>query len=390
MGFAGNTSVPIDEATAKKNYDFLRSTQLYFWLQKGITAPKAVQYCANLFLEAPQAKESVEGKLAVVTGVTVGGAGYHVAEELALSAGMSVIIMGRNSNKLIKAEEAIQAEAKKRGVAEPKLYHAQYDLDDLSTAISAAKQVEDIAKKEYSGQLHVLVNNAGASVPDYKLTKQGAEANTGRNFLAPHLLTEKLIPLLKAAATPTYKPRCVFVASLGYCLTLDYDPQRMLEKPAEGGAPEGALTFDGDGKCTSDMLALIYNYGRAKLADVASAHYLAKKEPSINFTSLQPGSIASNFGNSLGLAAKIYYYGFYIFQFTPSQGARAALRAALDPEFDTEAALQGAYLHADGNPWPKDQLKIEDPDTKQPYEWDKYSEKVVTLANDLIAKLLPK
>ena len=93
MGFAGNTSEPISEADALKNYNFLRNTQLYFWLQKGMTAPNATKYCDTLFQEAPEAKEAVKGKLAVVTGVTLGGAGYHIAEELALNAGMSVIIM---------------------------------------------------------------------------------------------------------------------------------------------------------------------------------------------------------------------------------------------------------------------------------------------------------
>lgn len=389
MGFAGNTSVPLEEAKATKNYNFLRKTQLYFWLQNARTAPKAEEYCANLFKEAPEAKTAVKGKLAVVTGVTVGGAGYHMAEELALSAEMAVIIMGRNVKKLEAAEASIQEEAQKRGLeSTPKLYHVAYDLDDLASAVSAAEATAKIAEDKFDGKLHVLVNNAGASVAQYQLTKQGVEANTGRNFLAPHLLTEKLLPLMKAAATSTYKPRCVFVASLGYCLTLDYDPQRLLEKPEEGGAPEGALKFDESGKFVGSTVDLVANYGRAKHADVAAAHHLANAEPSINFTSQQPGSIVSNFGNALGVIGTIYYKGFYMYQFSPSQGARAALRAALDPDFNTVQELQGAYLHADGNPWPKDKLNVQDPDTKQPYEWNKYSEKVVKLANQLIEKIL--
>lgn len=96
----------------------------------------------------------------------------------------------------------------------------------------------------------------------------------------------------------------------------------------------------------------------------------------------------SNFGNELGLMGTIYYYGFYLFQFNASQGARAALRAALDPDFNVAASLQGAYLHSSGDPWPKAALKIEDPKSKQPYQWDKYSEDVVALANQLIDRLL--
>jgi hypothetical protein len=205
------------------------------------------------------------------------------------------------------------------------------------------------------------------------------------NFLAPHLLTEKLLPALKAAATPKYKPRCVFVASLAYCLSLDYDPDLCLKNPKDAG---GNLKFDDSGNFTDSLLSLMNQYGRSKLGDVASCHYLAKKEPSVSFTCLHPGSIASNFGNSLGFMGAVYYRGFYYFQYSPSQGAASAIRASLDPDFNTVESLQGAYLHADGNPWPKADLRINDPDTGKPYEWDKYSEKVVTLANELIGKLL--
>ena len=380
-----HTTVPISEASASRKYFLLRNTQLFFAFQNAFSAPAADKYCADLFEKLPEAKKAVEGKLAVVTGVTIGGAGYHIAEELALAAGMTVIIMGRNATKLEKAIDAIKAEAEKRGLESPTLHSVIFDLNDLTTAVTAASEAMKIAKASFDSKLHVLVNNAGASVPEYKLTKQGVEANVGMNFLAPHLLTEKLIPALKAATTPSYKPRCVIVASLAHATSPDYDPALCLENPKDAG---GHFKFDDDGKFAGSMLDLGFQYGCAKLADIASCHFLAKQEPSINFSCLHPGSIASNFGNSLGFIGTIYYRGFYLFQYSPSQGAATALRASLDPAFNTAESLQGAYLHADGNPWPKAALTINDPDTEKPYEGDKYSEKVVTLGNELIAKLL--
>ena len=390
MGFAGNTSVPLTEAKASKKYSFLRSTQLFFALQNAFKAPRAKKYVDTLFKEAPEAKEVVKGKLSIVTGVTVGGTGYHMAEELALNAGMSVILMGRNSSKLEKAEKSIRAEAKKRGVNSPVLYCVLYDLDDLSTVKSAADEASKIANERYGGKIHVLINNAGGSCPVYQLSKQGIEGSVARNFLAPHLLTANLLPLLKAASTTSYKPRCVFVASLGYSLTLDYDPLQMLKKPNEGGAPDGTLKFDKHGNYLGQQMTLFENYGRAKLGCVATAHHWANIEPSINFTSQHPGSIVSSFGKSLGFVGVLYYYGFYFFNFSPSQGARAALRAALDPDFNTVKELQGAYLHADGNPWPKDSLRIIDPDTNKSYTWNKYAKAVYNSANTLIANVLNK
>jgi NAD(P)-dependent dehydrogenase (short-subunit alcohol dehydrogenase family) len=107
---------------------------------------------------------------------------------------MSAIIMGKTPAKLVKAEEAIQAEAKKRGLTEPTIYHAKYDLNDLTTALSVAEEATKISKEKNDGKLHVLVNNAGGAVPTYQLTKQDVEANVGRNFLAPYFLTEKMLP----------------------------------------------------------------------------------------------------------------------------------------------------------------------------------------------------
>merc|ERR1711976_556744 len=77
-----------------------------------------------------------------------------------------------------------------------KIYQVPFDLDDLTTAVSASKQIKDIAE-EYDNALHILVNNAGANIPDRQLTKQNIEVNTGRNFVAPHKLTAELMPLLR-------------------------------------------------------------------------------------------------------------------------------------------------------------------------------------------------
>jgi NAD(P)-dependent dehydrogenase (short-subunit alcohol dehydrogenase family) len=112
-----------------------------------------------------------------VTGVTVGGAGYHIAQELSLSGGMTVVIMGRSASKLEQAIDSIKAEAVKRGLSAPTLHAVLFDLNDLATAVSAAEEANKIAKQSFGSKIHILVNNAGASVPEYKLTKQNVEAN---------------------------------------------------------------------------------------------------------------------------------------------------------------------------------------------------------------------
>lgn len=392
MGYVGKLCEPLDEEKARKNYEFVRSAGVYFWLQSSSTQLRAHQYVQRLFDECPSAKEAVAGKLAVVTGVSPGGLGFYVAQELALAAQMSVILAGRNAAKLQETQDAIMKEATKRGVPKTivKLYCVPLDLDDLLSVQKAADDVKTIASQSYANKIHVLVNNAGAVCPTYETTRQGVEANCGRNFLAPHYFTELLMGKLKAAATSTFKPRCTFVASLAYCTTMDMDPKALIEHPEQGGAPSGVLEFQ-DGECSTKSSQTFFDmYGRSKLGDVASVHYMAKKYKTVNFTSQQPGSVVSRFGSSLGWLGTVYYYGFYAFQFSPSQGAVASLRAALDPDFNTKEALQGAYLHADGNPWPKDRLKIDNPASGQPYGWDDYSKQVFDAANTLIAQLIKK
>merc|ERR1711924_478820 len=91
-------------------------------------------------------------------------------------------------------------------------------------------------------------------------------------------------------------------------------------------------------------------YMYAKYAMIANTYAFAKHEPKVAFYSLQPGSIASNFGsNAHWLLNFMYYRVFGLFQFTPSQGAISTLRACLDPTL-VEAHPDGAYLHSDGNP----------------------------------------
>lgn len=65
--------------------------------------------------------------------------------------------------------------------------------------------------RDQSGNLDVLIHNAGSMVPNRQTDPDGIEKNFAVNVLAPHILTRQLIPLLHKA-----KPgRVIFVASGG-------------------------------------------------------------------------------------------------------------------------------------------------------------------------------
>ena len=388
MPFAGLSTTTRSAEDCQKSYDLVKTTLMAFLIQNAWTQPNAKTYVSKLLTEAPEAKQT--GKLCVVTGVTIGGSGYEAALELALLGGFHVILLGRNETKLQAAMQAMEKEARKRGLDKPVLYETKFDLDSLESAKTAADFVSKLANEKYEGKLHVLLNNAGMVAANPVLTKDGFEANIGRNFMTVYYLTELLLPFLKKAATPDYKPRIVDAASIAHIFGVDFDPARLHEKPKQGGAPEGSILEDAEGviSFSNEMEGAQFQYGRAKMAVVAASIYLQTLHPELCFVALHPGSIASNFGGELGIAAKIYYYGFYFFQYTPKQGATAELRPCLDPDFNTAPDLQGAYLHCDGNPWVPHAPKTLNPATKEPYTIEEYGKATVEVADKLIEQAL--
>lgn len=69
------------------------------------------------------------------------------------------------------------------------------NLEDLSSVKAAARWFT-----EREGRLDMLINNAGVMNAPYRLTGDGLESQWQVNYLAPHLLTVSLLPLMLATA----------------------------------------------------------------------------------------------------------------------------------------------------------------------------------------------
>ncbi len=126
---------------------------------------------------------SQHGRTALVTGVTVGGIGYHVALELA-RAGARVVLAGRTPGRLAATEESILGE-----VPTASLERLVVDLASLASVREAASQVSE--------PLDLVVNNAGVMAPPYRRTIDGFESQLATNHLGPFLLTGLLLPRLR-------------------------------------------------------------------------------------------------------------------------------------------------------------------------------------------------
>lgn len=140
------------------------------------------------------------GKTVLVTGAT-SGLGMATAEALAAK-GATVIVGAR------AAERGEDARRRLSAVASNKDLHVL--VADLSTQAGVLAMVDEIL--ESFDRLDVLINNAGVDVGAREITVDGLELTFAVNYMAPFLLTNRLLGLLRNSSPA----RVVNVVSSGY------------------------------------------------------------------------------------------------------------------------------------------------------------------------------
>lgn len=220
----------------------------------------------------------------LVTGST-DGLGRYLTRELAAS-GWDVIAHGRDPRRLAAVAEEF-------GVRTVRA--------DLSSLAEVAGMADLIRRQETS--LSVLVNNAavgfGAPNSGREVSADGIELRFAVNYLAGYVLTERLLPLLRANAPA----RIVQVASVGQEAV---DPQ--------GGDPLSERSYDG-----------LTAYRRSKLAQVMHTFDLAERLAGTGVTAnaLHPATLMNTtMVAEAGMAARS----------SLEEGGRATLRLITDPD----------------------------------------------------------
>lgn len=143
----------------------------------------------------------VSGKVALVTGGSR-GIGLMIARGY-VENGVKVYISSRKADVC----EEVAAELSKSGqcIALPK---------DLSTVEACEELAEELSQRE--PKLDILVNNAGASwgAPIDDFPEKGWDKVVDLNLKGPFFLTQKLLPLLRAASNPEDPARVINIASI--------------------------------------------------------------------------------------------------------------------------------------------------------------------------------
>jgi NAD(P)-dependent dehydrogenase (short-subunit alcohol dehydrogenase family) len=238
----------------------------------------------------------LDGKTCLVTGAN-SGLGRETALALAQMKA-NVVMVCRSKEK----GEAARAEIEKAGNASVDLLLS--DLSSLAEVRTLAAEV----RNRY-GKLHVLVNNAGVFSFSGK-TSDGFETTLAVDYLAPFLLTNLLLDLLKSSAPS----RIVNVSSVGH-----FSGHIDLAAIQKGSGPSG---WGG--------------YGNSKLALVMFTYELARRLQGTGVTAncLHPGGVATNIWRIPPALVRL-------FMKSPKEGAETQIYVASSPDVE---GVTGKYF----------------------------------------------
>ncbi|THF71620.1 SDR family NAD(P)-dependent oxidoreductase [Deinococcus sp. Arct2-2] len=216
--------------------------------------------------------------------------------------GKTVLLTGATAGIGRATAQALAAELLSAGAGQVQMFSA-----DLSRLADVRRVAQDVQSAR--GQLHVLINNAGAFFQTREETVGGLECTLALNHLSPTLLTHLLTPLL--TATPA--SRVVMVSSSAQANGhLDFDDL------------QGQKRYSG-----------FRAYSQSKLANVVFSNELARRLAPHGVTSnaLHPGVVNSNVGpGSRGVMG----LGFSLIKrfgaISPQQGAQTTLYLAAAPD----------------------------------------------------------
>lgn len=220
------------------------------------------------------------------------GIGLVVARELARS-GWRVIAHGRNAGRAEAALNNIRAAVPEAEV--------EMILADLSEMAQVRKFAADIGER--TDKIDLLVNNAGFTPAARVETIDGMEQCFAANHMAPFLLTNDLLSLLKAAAPGA---QIINTASVAHKFIKDmkWDDLQQAEK------------FN-----VSDA------YTQSKLANILFTRALAPRVQTdgIRVNAVHPGLVQTNFDSHGGIVVKLMYLLSKPFSLSPEQGADTIL-----------------------------------------------------------------
>jgi NAD(P)-dependent dehydrogenase (short-subunit alcohol dehydrogenase family) len=239
-------------------------------------------------------RSEMEGKIVFITGVT-SGIGKETAHELA-RLGATIIGTTRDAKKGEQTKQELIQTTNNKNI--------EVLFCDLASFVSIRTCCSEFLEKYDT--LHVLINNAGTWDYHRRESKDGIENIFATNYLAPFLLTNLLLPVLKKSA-----------------------PSRIINLTS--GLHSGTIHFDDleFKKNFSGMKA----YAHSKLALILFTRLFAKKleGTGVTINCVNPGMTKTKLGRDAGfLSQKI----FILLGKNIVKGAETSVHLASSPEVE--------------------------------------------------------
>ncbi len=245
---------------------------------------------------------NLTGKTYVVTGGN-SGIGKETVKQL-VSQGASVILACRRPEEGERARADILA-----GVTGGKIQVETLDLASLESVRIFAQRV-----LSSTPALHGLVNNAGVMNTPFGKTREGFELQFGTNHLGHFLLTELLLPSMKAGAPSrvVIVSSCFHDKAFGREGRIDFEDLNFEKKKYDGWKA----------------------YAQSKLANLLHARHLGRKLAGSGIT---VASVHPVWAQDYVLFPLLKLAGMI----EPKDGAQSSLYALLAPEVES---LSGSYF----------------------------------------------
>ena len=245
---------------------------------------------------------SMEGKTCIITGAN-SGIGKATAIELAKM----------NATLVLLCRDKERGESAQKEIIE---LTGNNNVDLIFCDLSSQKEIRNFVaefKRKYQ-DLHVLINNAGVMLSKKTQSVDGFEMNFAVNHLAPFLLTNLLLDILKKSAPS----RIVNVGSAAH---------RM-----------GKIDFE-DLQRENKKGRLMGLYGSSKLAMTLVSYELSRRLEGSNVTVnvLHPGLINTNLGRDRSSTSQGFAKKFFK---SPEVGAETSIFLASSPEVE---GITGKY-----------------------------------------------
>lgn len=272
------------------------------------------------------------------------GVGYYTVLHLHLH-GYVVYLAGRSKTRASNTIERLQNDLKvavdsytldemaNRYLGE--LHYLEMDLAKLSSVLETVAEFQKLEQN-----LNILINNAGVSVLPYTVTEDGFELQLQTSYVAPFLLTIKLIPMLERTSYLSPEigpPRVIYITSVIHqAVVLLFN----LSSPLNY-YPNFIFTW--------------YRFAIAKTAGIHFMKMLALRNPRILCIAVLPGNVMNTdhftYLTRLPIIGILFWCLFqlcsYFFGITSQDGANSVANCCMNPSLSATENNGSHFLAMD-------------------------------------------